>query len=91
MSCPDLSALARVGTPHADPVVRAHLRTCDSCWMDWLILWGSRYLDPDINTTASADLNERIIARTIAFKRHSERARPRVRDRTSSTCLTPTF
>jgi len=74
MSCPDLSALARVGTPHADPAVREHLRTCDSCRLDWRILWGTRYLlDPDINTSASTDPDERIIARAIAFMRHCER------------------
>lgn len=42
MSCPDLSALARVGTRRADPSVVEHLRTCDSCWMDWQIQQGAR-------------------------------------------------
>ena len=74
MSCPDLSALARVGTPRADPAVAEHLRTCDSCRLDWQIQQGTRYLlDPDIKTSASAGLNERIIARATAIMRHSER------------------
>ena len=74
MSCPDLSALARVGTPHADPAVVEHLGTCDSCRLDWQIQQGTRYLlDPEIKTSASAGLDERIIARATAIMRHSER------------------
>ena len=73
MSCPDLSALARVGTPHADPAVVEHLGTCDSCRLDWQIQQGTRYLlDPEIKTSASAGLDERIIARATAILRHSE-------------------
>ena len=73
MSCPDLSALARVGTPHADPAVVEHLGTCDSCRLDWQIQQGTRYLlDPDIKTSASAGLDERIIARATAIMRHFE-------------------
>lgn len=73
MSCPDLSALARAGAPHADPAVAEHLRTCDSCRLDWQIQQGTRYLlDPDIKTSASADLDEKIIARATAIMRHSE-------------------
>ena len=74
MSCPDLSTLARAGAPHADPAVVEHLRTCDSCRLDWQIQQGTRYLlDPQIGTSASASLDERIIARATAIMRHSER------------------
>ena len=39
----------------------------------WLVQQGARYLlDPEINTSASASLNERIIARATAIIRHSE-------------------
>ena len=72
-SCPELSALARAGTPHADPEVVEHLRKCDACRLDWQIQLGTRYLlDPQINTSASASPNERIIARATAIIRHSE-------------------
>ena len=74
MSCPDLSALARVGTTEADPEVVEHLKECDSCLLDWQIQLGTRYLaDPRIDATASADLDERIIARATAITRYSER------------------
>lgn len=74
MTCPDLSALARAGGPHADPAVAEHLKTCDSCRLDWQIQQGTRYLlDPDIDTSSSADLDERIIARATAIMRQSER------------------
>ena len=72
-SCPELSALARAGTPHADPEVVEHLKNCDACRLDWQIQQGSRYvLDPDINTSSSATLDERIIARATAIIRQSE-------------------
>lgn len=74
MSCPDLSALARVGMTEADPEVLEHLKKCDSCLLDWQIQMGTRYLsDAQIDTTASADLDQRIIARAMAIARHSER------------------
>ena len=74
MSCPDLSALARVGTTEADPEVVEHLKECDSCLLDWQIQLGTRYLsDPRIDRKASVDLDERIIARATAITRHSER------------------
>ena len=73
MSCPDLSALARAGAPHADPAVLEHLRTCDSCRLDWQIQQGTRYLlDPEIKTHAFGDLDDRIIARATAIMRQSE-------------------
>ena len=73
MSCPDLSALSRAGTPHADPAVAEHLRTCDACRLDWQIQQGTRYLlDPEIKANAFGDLDERIIARATAIMRHSE-------------------
>lgn len=72
-SCPELYLLARVGTPHADPEVVEHVKNCDACRLDWQIQQGTRYLlDPDINTSASASLNERIIARATAIIRQSE-------------------
>ena len=74
MSCPELSALARVGTAEADPEVVEHLRNCDSCLLDWQIQLGTRYLsDPEIDATASVDLDQRIIARATAITRYSER------------------
>ena len=74
MSCPDLSALARVGTTEADPEVVEHLKKCDSCLLDWQIQLGTRYLsDPQIDATASVDLDQRIIARATAITRHSDR------------------
>lgn len=74
MSCPDLSTLARVGTTEAGPEVVEHLKKCDSCLLDWQIQLGTRYLsDPQIDATASVDLDERIIARATAITRHSER------------------
>lgn len=74
MSCPDLSALARVGTTEADPEVVDHLKQCDSCLLDWQIQLGTRYLsDPQIDATAPVGLDERIIARATAITRDSER------------------
>ena len=65
--------MARVGTPHADPEVVEHLRHCDACRLDWQIQLGTRYvLDPEINTSASASLNEQIVARATAVIRNSE-------------------
>lgn len=72
-SCPDLSALARAGTPHADPEVVEHLKHCEACRLDWQIQQGTRYLlDPEIDTSASAGLNQRIVARATAIVRRSE-------------------
>ncbi len=74
MSCPDLSTLARAGPPHSDPAVIEHIRTCESCRLDWQIQQGTRYLlDPQIDTSASAGLDERIVARATAIMRHTER------------------
>ena len=73
MTCPDLSTLARAGAPHLDPAVAEHLKTCESCRLDWQIQQGTRYLlDPDIETGASADPDERIIARATAIMRQTE-------------------
>lgn len=73
MTCPDLSALARAGAPHSDPAVAEHLKTCESCRLDWQIQQGTRYLlDPEIDTSATADLDERIVARATAIMRQSE-------------------
>ena len=74
MSCPDLSALARVGTAEADPEVVEHLKECESCLLDWQIQLGTRYLaDPRIDATEFADPDKRIIARATAITRYSER------------------
>lgn len=74
MKCPNLSELAKVGTPEASPEVVEHLKTCNSCLLDWQIQLGARYLsDPEIDAARSADLDERIIARATAIMRHSER------------------
>lgn len=73
MNCPSLSELARVGSTEADPEVVAHLKTCDSCFLDWQIQLGTRYLsDPQIDAVGSGDLDERIVARATAIMRHSE-------------------
>lgn len=72
MSCPDLSALARAGTPRADPAVVEHIRSCDSCWLDWQIQQGARFLlDPQVKV--AKDLDDRIVARAVLLARHSER------------------
>ena len=72
MPCPDLPALGRVGTPQADPEVLAHLWTCRSCWLDWQIQQGARYLlNPEINATDDQD--ERVISRAMLITRHAER------------------
>lgn len=74
MKCPDLSELARAGTPRADPAVVEHLKTCSSCWLDWQIQEGARYaLDPRFGSTS--DLDERVIARLqIRAARKEERS-----------------
>lgn len=72
MSCPDLSALARAGTPQAEPAVVEHIRNCESCWLDWQIQQGARFLlDPQVGD--AADLDERIVARAALIARHYER------------------
>ena len=72
MPCPDLSALSRAGTPQADPTVVEHIRRCDSCWLDWQIQQGARFLlDPQVK--AAEDLDERIVARAALIARHSDR------------------
>lgn len=47
MTCPDLASLGRAGTTRADPTVVEHLRKCQSCWLDWQIQQGARYLVQD--------------------------------------------
>ena len=44
MSCPDLAAIARVGTPRGDRMLAEHVQSCRSCWLDWQILTGVRLL-----------------------------------------------
>ena len=47
MTCPDLASLGRAGTIRADPTVVEHLQECQSCWLDWQIQQGARYLAQD--------------------------------------------
>lgn len=72
MKCPDLRTLSRVGTPNADPAVVEHVASCRSCWLDWQIQQGMRYLaDPVVRN--AADVNDRVIARVrIRAQRGSE-------------------
>ena len=72
MKCPDLRTLSRVGTPNADPAVVEHVASCRSCWLDWQIQQGMRYLaDPVVRN--AADVNDRVIARVrIRARRDSE-------------------
>ncbi len=72
MSCPDLKTLGRVGTPDADPAVVEHVLNCESCWLDWQIQQGARYLQDPVAKTAS-DVNDRVIARVhLRSRRHRE-------------------
>lgn len=71
MRCPDLRTLSRVGTPDADPAVVEHVASCRSCWLDWQIQLGLRYLhDPAVRS--AADVNDRVIARVLLRSRHSD-------------------
>lgn len=72
MNCPDLRTLGRVGTPDADPAVVEHVFNCESCWLDWQIQQGARYLRDPVGKTAS-DVNDRVIARVLLrSRRHRE-------------------
>ena len=72
MKCPDLRTLSRVGTPNADPAVVEHVTNCKSCWLDWQIQQGLRYLEDPLVKDAS-DVNDRVIARVhIRARRDSE-------------------
>lgn len=72
MSCPDLRTLGRVGTPNADPAVVEHVLNCDSCWLDWQIQQGARYLQ-DPAAKAASSMNDRVVARVLLrSRRHSE-------------------
>lgn len=73
MECPDLRTLSRVGTPNADPAVVEHVTNCESCWLDWQIQQGLRYLEDPLVKSAS-DVNDRVIARVrIRSRRDSEK------------------
>lgn len=72
MTCPDLSALARAGTPQADPAVMEHLQACRSCWVDWQIQQGARYLDDPL-VTPTHDTDERVLARATLIQRLADR------------------
>ena len=72
MKCPDLRTLSRVGTPNADPTVVEHVSNCESCWLDWQIQQGLRYLNDPL-VKAASDENDRAIARVlIRSRQHSE-------------------
>lgn len=72
MSCPDLRTLSRVGTPNADPAVVEHVLNCESCWLDWQIQQGARYLE-DPAVKAASGVNDRVVARVLLrSRRHSE-------------------
>lgn len=72
MKCPDLRTLSRVGTPDADPAVVEHVANCESCWLDWQIQQGLRYLE-DPAVKGASDVNDRVIARVrIRLRRNSE-------------------
>ena len=79
MNCPDLRTLSRVGTPDADPAVVEHVSKCESCWLDWQIQQGMRYLqDPLVK--AASDVNDRVIARVHIRSRRDSEAPARWRD-----------
>lgn len=71
-TCPDQTALDRIGAHDADPELIEHVRTCPSCWLDWQIQQGMRHVfDPQI--PVRADLNERVIARMALREAQLER------------------
>jgi len=79
MKCPDLRTLSRVGTPNADPAVVEHVTNCESCWLDWQIQQGLRYLeDPLVQGTS--DVNDRVIARVLIRARRDSEPPARWRD-----------
>ena len=71
MTCPDLSDLARVGTPRADPVVVEHLQQCHSCWLDWQIQQGARYLHSGMRNDPQ-DLNQQVMVRITEMAHQSD-------------------
>ena len=79
MNCPDLRTLSRVGTPDADPAVVEHVTNCESCWLDWQIQQGLRYLE-DPAVKAASDVNDRVIARVGIRSRRDSKAPTRWRD-----------
>lgn len=79
MNCPDLRTLSRVGTPNADPAVVEHVANCESCWLDWQIQQGLRYLEDPLVKGAS-DANDRVIARVLIRARRDLEPPARWRD-----------
>ena len=71
MTCPDLSDLARVGTPRADPAVVEHLQQCHSCWLDWQIQQGARYLHTGVRNDPQ-DLNQKVMVGITEMARQSD-------------------
>lgn len=72
MSCPDLRTLGRVGTDNADPSILEHIASCRSCWLDWQIQQGARYLEDPATRGATEDLDDRVVARMLLRSRHLE-------------------
>ena len=79
MNCPDLRTLSRVGTPNADPAVVEHVSNCESCWLDWQIQQGARYLE-DPTAKAASDVNDRVVARVLLRARRDAEAPATWRD-----------
>ena len=75
MTCPDLTSLGRASTTRADPAIVEHLHECQSCWLDWQIQQGARYLlNDDADTRgASGHLNRLVIARITAMEEHLDK------------------
>ncbi len=71
MTCPDLADLARVGTPRADPAVVEHLQECHSCWLDWQIQQGARYLRSGMRNDPQ-DLNQKVMVGITEMARQSD-------------------
>lgn len=74
MTCPDLAALRRAGTPRSDPAVVEHLQTCEQCWLDWQIQQGARLLH-DRESQAGREMSEpdrRVLTRIVALARESD-------------------
>lgn len=71
MTCPDLTDLARAGTPRADPLVVEHILNCRSCWLDWQIQESARRSPAtDAETRQDPDgFQRQVMARITAMER----------------------
>lgn len=74
MTCPDLAALRRAGTPRSDPAVVEHLHACEECWLDWQIQQGARLLHDRESETARemSEADRRVLTRIVALARESD-------------------